>query len=278
MKRLCLIIVVAVMTFVLFTGLSSAIEFNVIINPSFEFYHPVFNDNFFLADQAIVMQLQMANNDGVDWCAYSMPLRIYGTNALTQITWVDAGGSPEPSIIRTNGFEVEGNIWNGLNDIFTWSWDGIFPDTINHSVLGCVGSSNNGWPASATELLTRLEFHFSVTLAGSDTGSVCIDSVGTHSDSRYDWLFFIPQDFGGPYCFPFANSACGDANLDGTVNILDVVFLINFKYKEGPVPTRLDLCDVNNDGSINILDIVKIINFKYKDGPALDCPPPPAAN
>ena len=64
---------------------------------------------------------------------------------------------------------------------------------------------------------------------------------------------------------------CGDANSDGSIDILDVVFLINYKYKTGPAPSPLYLSDVNSDGDINILDTVYIINYKYKSGPEPDC-------
>ncbi len=66
--------------------------------------------------------------------------------------------------------------------------------------------------------------------------------------------------------------ACGDANSDGTVNILDIVYLINFKYKNGPAPDPLISADVNSDGIINILDIIYLINNEYKGGPAPNCP------
>ncbi len=68
---------------------------------------------------------------------------------------------------------------------------------------------------------------------------------------------------------------CGDVDDDGLVNILDIVYLINFKYKSGPPPVYMEAADVNSDtlpdGMINILDIVYIINFKYKSGPAPAC-------
>ncbi|MCP4633658.1 MAG: hypothetical protein GY855_12085, partial [candidate division Zixibacteria bacterium] len=59
----------------------------------------------------------------------------------------------------------------------------------------------------------------------------------------------------------------GDANKDETIDILDIVFLINYKYKGGTTPTVPFLADPNNDCIIDILDIVFLINFKYKDGP-----------
>ena len=65
---------------------------------------------------------------------------------------------------------------------------------------------------------------------------------------------------------------CGDANGDSNVNILDVVYIINYKYKSGPAPYPLNSADADNSGTINILDVVYLINFKYKSGPAPNCP------
>ncbi len=65
---------------------------------------------------------------------------------------------------------------------------------------------------------------------------------------------------------------CGDATGDGSVNILDVVFIVNYKYKSGPAPIPITGADVDSSGSINILDVVYLINFKYKGGPAPSCP------
>jgi len=65
---------------------------------------------------------------------------------------------------------------------------------------------------------------------------------------------------------------CGDINNDGGLNILDVIYFINFKYKGGPEPESMASAEVNGDGSLNILDVIYFINFKYKGGPDLQCP------
>ncbi len=64
---------------------------------------------------------------------------------------------------------------------------------------------------------------------------------------------------------------CGDADGEQPVNILDIVYLINFKYKGGPSPEPLEAADVNSDLLVNILDIVYLINYKYKSGPEPQC-------
>jgi uncharacterized protein (TIGR02145 family) len=64
---------------------------------------------------------------------------------------------------------------------------------------------------------------------------------------------------------------CGDVNNDGSVNILDIVYLIDYKYKGAPAPDQQESADVNSDGMVNILDIVYLINYKYKASAAPDC-------
>jgi hypothetical protein len=70
--------------------------------------------------------------------------------------------------------------------------------------------------------------------------------------------------------------ACGDIDGEEGINILDIVFLINYLYKDGTAPDPLESANVNYgespDDLINILDIVYLINFLYKDGADLACP------
>ncbi len=64
---------------------------------------------------------------------------------------------------------------------------------------------------------------------------------------------------------------CIDVNGDGSVNILDVLYLLNFIYKDGPAVPPGTTGDADNSGDINILDAVFMINYCYKNGPAPDC-------
>jgi hypothetical protein len=68
-------------------------------------------------------------------------------------------------------------------------------------------------------------------------------------------------------------AACGDANGDFIVNVGDVVYLVGYLYKGGPVPKcPAARGDVNNDGIINVGDVVYVVGFLYKGGPKPDCP------
>ncbi len=60
----------------------------------------------------------------------------------------------------------------------------------------------------------------------------------------------------------------GEADGNGVINVLDIVYLVNFKFKSGPTPIPYALCsgDANCDCIVNILDIVSLVNYKFKGG------------
>ena len=68
---------------------------------------------------------------------------------------------------------------------------------------------------------------------------------------------------------------CGDANNDQSVNIGDVVYLINFVFHEGNPPQIYESGDVNCDDNVNIGDAVYLGNVIFRPGspePCADCP------
>ncbi len=59
----------------------------------------------------------------------------------------------------------------------------------------------------------------------------------------------------------------GDVNCDGNLTIVDVVFLINYLFRNGPPPIPLKAGDVNCDGEVTIADAVYLVNYLFKGGP-----------
>ena len=49
----------------------------------------------------------------------------------------------------------------------------------------------------------------------------------------------------------------GDLNLDGTINILDVVTIVNVVL----AGESNDMADLNGDGIVNILDVILLVNI-----------------
>jgi agmatine deiminase len=64
---------------------------------------------------------------------------------------------------------------------------------------------------------------------------------------------------------------CGDANEDGVTNSADVVYLIDYLFKDGLQPQPWEAGDVNCDGVINSADVVYLINYLFKGGPMPGC-------
>jgi 1,4-dihydroxy-2-naphthoate octaprenyltransferase len=61
---------------------------------------------------------------------------------------------------------------------------------------------------------------------------------------------------------------CGDCNMDGVVDLGDVVYLIGYLYKNGPLP-KPNVCvgDVNGSNFTDLGDVVYLIGYLYKNGP-----------
>jgi predicted outer membrane repeat protein len=58
----------------------------------------------------------------------------------------------------------------------------------------------------------------------------------------------------------------GDANGDGTVDLADVFYVINFLFAGGPVP--LGRANVNGGSVIDVADVFYLINYLFAGGPA----------
>ena len=59
----------------------------------------------------------------------------------------------------------------------------------------------------------------------------------------------------------------GDANKDGIIDVGDVVFIINYLFKNGPAPNPIQAGDANCDGLDDVGDVVYLINYLFKSGP-----------
>jgi hypothetical protein len=64
------------------------------------------------------------------------------------------------------------------------------------------------------------------------------------------------------------NGIPGDVNHDGLVGIADLVYMVNWRYLDGPPPPGgYGVADVNCDGQINVADVVYLLNYLFNSGP-----------
>ena len=77
------------------------------------------------------------------------------------------------------------------------------------------------------------------------------DSID-YRDVEIDYIKIVLGEQNALGCF---NS--GDLNLDGQLNILDIVGMANMILANGYAA----IADLNGDGNVNILDIVNLVNL-----------------
>jgi len=82
--------------------------------------------------------------------------------------------------------------------------------------------------------------------------------AGIPLDSSYSWSFITMVDR-------------GDCNDDGIIDLADVVYLLNYLYKNGSAPEPLRVGDVNCDGIVDLADVVYLINYLFRNGPPPGC-------
>lgn len=145
------------------------------------------------------------------------------------------------------------------------NWEGTLPDQV------CI-FADGSFPGDGIDY-QALRFEFEIEGDENTDGLFCIDK-GDFADDDYDWLFENPIPDFDQMCWPVAYPySCGDINHDGSVNLLDITYLISYLYKDGPAPPYFKLADVNANCVINLLDITYLISYLYKGGPAPQCPP-----
>jgi len=72
-------------------------------------------------------------------------------------------------------------------------------------------------------------------------------------------------------CLKFSPFLHGDANSDRLLNASDVIYLVNYLFKGGPVPNPLTSGDSNCDGKVTVGDVVYLINYYFKGGSPPAC-------
>ena len=72
-----------------------------------------------------------------------------------------------------------------------------------------------------------------------------------------EWMIYVLNELIGSN-----QGVLGDINVDGAINILDVVIMVNF-ILGSQIPTDIEFSssDLNSDGTLNVLDIIQLINI-----------------
>ncbi len=93
------------------------------------------------------------------------------------------------------------------------------------------------------------------------------DNVPDHCDNCPGSYNPTQADYDGDGVGNACGYSCGDATAEGSVDVGDAVFLINYIFKGGPGPDPVCFGDVNGDGRCNVGDPVYLIAHIFKGGP-----------
>ena len=85
---------------------------------------------------------------------------------------------------------------------------------------------------------------------------------GTTDEMFFLPILYVPYQEGDEFLsLGNAESISGDVNDDGSLNVIDVVLIVNYILDAGEFSDeQISISDFNGDGSVDILDVVEIIN------------------
>ena len=137
--------------------------------------------------------------------------------------------------------------------------DGVNPDTFQMYAFDMVDSLPPGRDALCCPYFVPLS-------AGTATFSLVSWVNGSESMLvTENHAAILPTFYGGQITvLPYLT---GDANHDGVIDLGDVVWLLNYLFKEDDPPDPLEAGDANCDGVVDLGDVVYLLNYLFKGGP-----------
>ena len=202
----------------------------------------------------VVFHIRYTNNYGMDFGGITNGFRVYSPNGAT---WA-------PIVIDTVSHG-----WPDMLDFvvrfFNYSITGSGADTVGFSAAKIYSNGlYNGFNEIALTISTRLD--------PSQIGkTICLDS-SFYPTSGY-WIWTPPSIqpvWDGPHCFIIdPGYLCGDLDDDGELQVQDVIYFVDYLFRDGLPPIDLRTADIDDIPGININDLVFYINYLFSGGPDL---------
>lgn len=163
------------------------------------------------------------------------------------------------------------------NSSHVYPFSGFAPETL-YTYMG-----NSGYELSdscCSDLYTLMTFDSSLTLTPADTylfSVVIISQYDGDLKDFFDNVYTATQWYCGHINPQSLSCGCcrirGDVNHDGTINIADLTYKVNWLFREGPPPPCPEEVDDNGDGDVDIADLTYEVDYLFKGGPPpVPCP------
>ncbi len=209
---------------------------------------PALDDALRLADRSNVLIIAAAGNDSTDMSSvFPYPASRYNCMAVAALDSLnlkaDFSNFGEKIDISAPGTQIYAAY---PDTTYAW-WDGT--------------SFASPFLAGTAALMISID----PTLTRDDIFTIIQETAVNIDDINPDYtgllgagLVDVPAALG-----VVASIIHGDANSDGSVDLLDILYIIDFLYDDGPPPELMNSAEMNGDGTINLLDILILIQDLY---------------
>ena len=162
------------------------------------------------------------------------------------ITMFDNGTQHQPMLSRAVEYDVD-----EINKTATLVWEYAHPDSIVAMSMGSVQRLPNqntlinwGNMGGMGSNIVEVDYDKNIVLQLSFPGH------NTYKVRKNDWQFEIPMQL-------------ADSNLDNTINVLDVLYIVNYVLYNNTPNNIFNLykIDLSRDNIINVVDIVEMVNI-----------------
>ena len=194
------------------------------------------------------------------------------TTALGAATWaLEVSGGLDSTVVSGGSAFLNGKMLSELPDLlaaqlqvangsFTWNFDGSYPGFTEATVMAALALDVVGGYDTAVNAAIAL-LRQGVDAKGVSYFEIGVDSSPASFYYSGETLEIIREV--GEQTF-----VRGDSNADASIDIADVVFVLEYLFAQGNVPLCEDTADSNDDGWIDIADPVFMLNYLYGDGTA----------
>jgi hypothetical protein len=227
-------------------------------------------------DDDVSTQLLGASADSLRWyLGYNSNLCVAGWQT---IAWLAGSSNPEPGDFVYDYFgisTIDENVdfdFTGANGENGWPKVDVNPDNIFSGVMPYISTFTL---IPGAEVIYRFNSATSNPEYQDQPCGVAYDTPNGKRVALGFPLFYLnesdAQALISKICTYFGMSseyAYGDVNLDGTVNIFDITYIVAYLYLAGPPPSFPNLADTNGDCTINIFDITRLVSYLYLSGEA----------
>jgi hypothetical protein len=148
--------------------------------------------------------------------------------------------------------------WRETDDL---PWDLVCNQEATETPM-FVGYIFKTWNPAITEQET-FEFDY-FSLQSEEAPEDCTNGIDDDGDTKIDCQ---DEDCAAhPSCIG-PKFLRGDPNDDGSTNITDGIYVLNYLFLSGLEPTCRESADANDDGGVNITDGIYLLNYLFLSGP-----------